>query len=460
MQVLKAFDETALGYACFIAVCTHTLWSVPGDLGPVVGGINGAYEITSSVALCIVLAVSAALPASYSKRSALTLALVGFCLVMAVQVMFLVPDILSLDSVSVALAGVFSGIGNGLLFGCWVWLLSSRAPALYWKEIVVGSLVSALLEIVMSAASGGALLLALIACAGVSVVLFVNVASAIGVADSGVEPSDFNAIRLFAENFRVIICIAVLAFAFGVVRTIVAQSGIPINVADIASVGMFIAAGVLLGFIQKKNAYPDLTWFYQILFPVIALGFIAIPFLGSLYGSVLFVVLSVAFFLASMTMTSLSCDISRKTGASAVRVFGAIACVVYAFLAVGYQLKRLFGGSEFGFAELVFLVLVSFYALSIVLVALNMTKRKSTENALERSESKDSIEALAGLYKLTNREAEVLEYVVEGRDVPFMAEVMVLSPNTVRTHVKSLYRKVGVHSRQELISVIQEKRNH
>lgn len=35
-----------------------------------------------------------------------------------------------------------------------------------------------------------------------------------------------------------------------------------------------------------------------------------------------------------------------------------------------------------------------------------------------------------------------------GRDVQFISESLVLSPNTVRTHVYRVFGKVGVHGRQ------------
>lgn len=54
---------------------------------------------------------------------------------------------------------------------------------------------------------------------------------------------------------------------------------------------------------------------------------------------------------------------------------------------------------------------------------------------------------------LTSREWEVLDLLCEGKTTHEVAEHLVLSPETVRTHVKSVLRKLGVHSRQEAIEV-------
>lgn len=51
--------------------------------------------------------------------------------------------------------------------------------------------------------------------------------------------------------------------------------------------------------------------------------------------------------------------------------------------------------------------------------------------------------------------AEIFVYLAKGRDVQFIANELVLSKNTVRTHVKNLFTKLDVHSRQELIDLVE-----
>jgi DNA-binding CsgD family transcriptional regulator len=48
---------------------------------------------------------------------------------------------------------------------------------------------------------------------------------------------------------------------------------------------------------------------------------------------------------------------------------------------------------------------------------------------------------------LTPRELEVLALAAGGAGVPELAEKLALSPDTVRTHLKHIYAKLGVHSR-------------
>ena len=57
-------------------------------------------------------------------------------------------------------------------------------------------------------------------------------------------------------------------------------------------------------------------------------------------------------------------------------------------------------------------------------------------------------------YGLTNREAEVLMLLAEGRSSSYIAGELVLSDNTVRSYVKNIYQKLGVHSKQDVIDFV------
>ncbi|OUO92140.1 hypothetical protein B5F40_02090 [Gordonibacter sp. An230] len=58
---------------------------------------------------------------------------------------------------------------------------------------------------------------------------------------------------------------------------------------------------------------------------------------------------------------------------------------------------------------------------------------------------------------LSARETEILGYLARGRSQPYIREELMLSKNTVATHVKHLYQKLNVHSRQELLDLFEER---
>ncbi len=57
-------------------------------------------------------------------------------------------------------------------------------------------------------------------------------------------------------------------------------------------------------------------------------------------------------------------------------------------------------------------------------------------------------------YRLTAREAEIAELIARGNTVARIAEMLVVSENTVRTHSKRIYTKLDIHKKQELIDLI------
>ena len=54
--------------------------------------------------------------------------------------------------------------------------------------------------------------------------------------------------------------------------------------------------------------------------------------------------------------------------------------------------------------------------------------------------------------KLTKRENEILQMLVKGMKVREISDVLYISDNTILTHKKNIYEKIGVHSISELIN--------
>jgi DNA-binding NarL/FixJ family response regulator len=60
--------------------------------------------------------------------------------------------------------------------------------------------------------------------------------------------------------------------------------------------------------------------------------------------------------------------------------------------------------------------------------------------------------------RLTTREWEIVELLSDGASTQEIAEHLVLSPTTIYSHVKSLLRKLGVHSRRDAVVAAQRLR--
>jgi DNA-binding CsgD family transcriptional regulator len=72
----------------------------------------------------------------------------------------------------------------------------------------------------------------------------------------------------------------------------------------------------------------------------------------------------------------------------------------------------------------------------------------------QRDHADDGQEVLNRLHLLTPREIQVLQAMADGYSTAKIAIVLTISTGTVRSHVKSLLGKLGLHSRLEAVSLM------
>lgn len=63
-------------------------------------------------------------------------------------------------------------------------------------------------------------------------------------------------------------------------------------------------------------------------------------------------------------------------------------------------------------------------------------------------------QAFRSISRLTRREKEVLALLADGSDNEAIAEALVISPQTARTHIQNILGKLGVHSRLEAAAFV------
>ena len=274
---------------------------------------------------------------------------------------------------------------------------------------------------------------------------------------------------------------ASLGFVAGLSRMVALSNGAN-NLAVMLGSPLFtlVAGIVMLGLWQKHGKIVTPMGFYQAAFPFAASGFVvfSIAGLGLSTAFACFANFFFEFMLAVITVHSLSTRDTPDTLRLPSYCLALGLALLFACLGTLASLitRDLWVGSLPGLA---LSVVVCIYVLSMALMLQMREHRKldpdtigaqagndenlpvqDSASPVERMESAIATwaEGAATTYELTPRETEILPLVVRGLDTPTIAQALGVSDNTVRTHKKSLYRKLDVHSKQELLELMHQAR--
>ena len=303
------------------------------------------------------------------------------------------------------------------------------------------------------------------------------------------------------DYWRSAFCVGALGFCTGIMRSLAIgepQVGALVNVLSMA--GSLVAAATVLVLWQFKNLRMNVVGAYRVVFPFVITSFLLLPFLMVAYAQWLAAILYAVYSVAIVLMMIQCAQASRDRGINPVFVYGFFGGVVYALHDVGF-----IGGSfaeqimVTGIEPVAVVALVAVYLLglmyfvgqggfrrifsrssdaeSIELVALRPAGEATRPAAKAAPSAKadpaakgkrvpvasepfyqDRISKQAELlrqhYRLSARETEVMELIARGNTVARIAEDLVVSENTIRTHSKRIYTKLDIHKKQELLDLI------
>ena len=86
----------------------------------------------------------------------------------------------------------------------------------------------------------------------------------------------------------------------------------------------------------------------------------------------------------------------------------------------------------------------------------NLSEAAEAGKGDKRGKFRPAIEALAQEYKLSKRENDIFTNLAMGYNTEAIAEKLGISWNTVRTHTRNVYAKLGIHSKQELMILVDD----
>lgn len=136
---------------------------------------------------------------------------------------------------------------------------------------------------------------------------------------------------------------------------------------------------------------------------------------------------------------------------------------IFLGIALDYAVSQNLVMAQVVFASVAFL----FVAITLFLLGVfdfSGEKREAKDDPVKEAEPSSSanqtgpqLTSLVSSYSLTKREEEILALVISGQSNVQIQERLFISKNTVKFHLKNLYQKMGVHSREELASLFEEK---
>lgn len=375
------------------------------------------------------------------------------------------------------ISGALIGISTSSFFMLWQIIFTGNTSSEAAIEIIGGTFFAGIFFfIIVQIANFVVALIALLLCLATSVCCLLKAYNRIDFTRfSNREEADISGtskptIRYFIERlWRPALCIAALGFASSVAPIVFYNETTAwsfTNFKAIARMFSAIVLAVILYFAPKNNDQ------FRILFPVsftiVATGFLLLPFLSQEYQFAFSVFTYLIFSIASMIMMMLCATEAAEHTFNPLAIYGIFAGFVYLFTRAGRMISSLSTYSiDFGFSQLLILALFVIYLLSIIMISTRVgssfTSRKSSFQKSEPDNKQtppntleETCLAISTQYRLTPRESEILLYLARGRDVGFISNELVVSNNTIRAHCKAIYKKTGVHSRQELLSLIEK----
>jgi DNA-binding CsgD family transcriptional regulator/MFS family permease len=284
--------------------------------------------------------------------------------------------------------------------------------------------------------------------------------------------------KLKVRRGMLLLRLAIPSFLFGMAlgpltlqtfTLIVASSDAPANLM-LTIVIACVAALALVIVLLNINRDEDYLAFYRFIVPVIAVTIFFISFQGSSFALSLFTFL--AYMCFSFMMWTEFSELSRRYRISPILVFGfgraAAMASQFASIVVleTVHIDQLFSTDNSVLNTfLILCMLLGYFLLPHDKAIRNMTILDYGHPAGVARADKSSeefgkgrfiarCEYVANVHLLSSRETDVLYLLAKGRNAAYIAKNLFISEGTVHTHTWRIYRKLNVHTQQELMDLV------
>lgn len=222
-------------------------------------------------------------------------------------------------------------------------------------------------------------------------------------------------------------------------------------------VALAVVSLILLGYAFQKRGDVVLRGLHQTFIPLSAIVLLTILSITSSLNAggdlATFFIYLVYTFAAVITIASL-CAVAHAEEFPSDLIFSVGTFLFALFSVIGQHCSEMF--AEFGI-YVVIAIITTLYAFAMILSAYLRRNREQNEQQSNNSQTPESLEErcreLSETHRLTARESEILLYLAQGHTGSYISEVLFISPNTARTHIHNIYRKLDISSREDVLRI-------
>lgn len=264
--------------------------------------------------------------------------------------------------------------------------------------------------------------------------------------------------RAVLENYPTLLCITALNFVLTASRTtLIHASNETIN--SICALGIMTAGICLFVLAAKTRGGVDIKIIYEVAFPFVALAFLILPLLSDECRAAFMFVSTTIGTMGSTLLFLMAFHVKDSYSLPATGMYGLFSGFMHIFLTMGLIAGFDEVDAQGDLVRYTVMACLLVYVLFLVLAVGRRRISESSESAgivfigSEQAFERRCAE-VAESAGLSSREEEIMALLSRGKSVNSIAEELVISVNTVRTHNKNLYRKLGVHTKGDLLELL------
>ncbi len=270
--------------------------------------------------------------------------------------------------------------------------------------------------------------------------------------------------------------LATLAFFFGLAQGCIGAGYTLLPVAETTSIfGAGVAGIVVFAIYTKSEFLPNLNPVINTSLLMFLGGIVLIPFQSEALSTLSAFLIMTGFIFFFVLALVFIIDLTRTFDLNLTMVLGANQALEYLMFTIAIPIGFTIW-NDFSDRSVISLSISAVATLSVIAVILlfeaerppwraDYYKHEDSSKSSEPDGSDnadtilvDPLTTICDECRLTPREREVFGLLAKGRNAEYIQNALVISNHTVKTHIYNVYRKLDVHSLQELLDLIDVER--